>query len=139
VLGGLVAAVTGPLALSHGSWLAAYLVLVSGVAQWAMGRARSRVQDGARAHRWGWAQIGCWNVGNAAVIGATLGGAPLVVDLGSALLIAALAIAFHATRANHLPAAERVPPLVSWAYRILLLALAVSIPAGIALSHLRHS
>ena len=41
VLGGLVAAVTGPLELEHGSWAAAYLVLVSGVAQWVMGEARS--------------------------------------------------------------------------------------------------
>lgn len=28
VLGGVIAAVTGPLDLAHGSWLAAYLVLV---------------------------------------------------------------------------------------------------------------
>ncbi|MCE5292393.1 MAG: hypothetical protein LLG14_24605, partial [Nocardiaceae bacterium] len=38
ILGGLVAAVTRPLALTHGSWLAAYLVLVGGVAQYTMGR-----------------------------------------------------------------------------------------------------
>ena len=33
VLGGLLAAVTGPLALPMGSWAAAYLVLVVGVGQ----------------------------------------------------------------------------------------------------------
>jgi hypothetical protein len=34
VLGGLVAAFTGPLQLTDGSWLAAYLVLVCGEAQY---------------------------------------------------------------------------------------------------------
>ena len=45
VLGGLVAAVTEPLDLTHGSWVAAYLVLVGGVGQGAMGRARLRRPD----------------------------------------------------------------------------------------------
>ena len=40
VAGGLVAAVTGPLRLEHGSWAAAYLVLVGGVAQGALGIAQ---------------------------------------------------------------------------------------------------
>ena len=44
-LGGLVAAVAQPLDLAHGSWLAAYLVLVGGVAQGAMGQARFRRPD----------------------------------------------------------------------------------------------
>ena len=39
VLGGLVAAVTGPLELEQGSWAAAYLVLVVGVAQVVVGLA----------------------------------------------------------------------------------------------------
>lgn len=83
VFGGLVAAVTGPFDLVQGSWLAAYLVLVGGVTQWAMGHARTRHPDGSQAHRWGWAQIGGWNLGNALVIGGTLTSEPAVVSFGS--------------------------------------------------------
>jgi hypothetical protein len=139
VLGGLVAAVTGPLDLAHGSWLAAYLVLVGGVTQCAMGQLR---RPEVIPPRGSWAQIGCWNVGNALVIGGTLAGAPLAVDLGSALLVIALAIAFRAARpgagsATSL-AAGGVSALIGHVYRTLLLVLAVSIPVGVALAHLRH-
>lgn len=142
VLGGLVAAVTGPLDLAHGSWLAAYLVLVGGVTQYAMGQARIRRPDVIQPRR-SWAQIGCWNFGNAVVIGGTLAGEPLAVDLGSALLVIALAIAFQAARPGVGTAARSagswVPSLIDRAYRTLLLVLALSIPAGMALSHLRRS
>ena len=141
VLGGLVAAVTGPLDLAHGSWLAAYLVLVGGVAQCAMGQARFRRPQVILPRR-SWAQIGCWNVGNAVVIGGTLAGEPLAVDVGSALLVIALAIAFHAARPSAEAtgsAAGEMSALVGHAYRVLLLVLAVSIPVGVALAHLRHS
>ena len=37
VVGGLVAAATGPTGFEDGSWVAAYLVLVGGVAQIALG------------------------------------------------------------------------------------------------------
>lgn len=143
VLGGLVAAVTGPLDLVRGSWLAAYLVLVDGVAQCAMGQARRWRPDVVQPRRWGWTQIGAWNLGNAIVIGGTLMSAPLVVDLGSMLLVIALTIALHTTRrvtgAAARPAAERPSPLVHWVYRTLLLILALSIPVGMVLSHLRHA
>lgn len=143
VVGGLVAAVTGPLDLTHGSWLAAYLVLVGGVAQYAMGHAR-RLSDVVRSHRRPiWAQIGGWNLGNALVITGTLASEPLAVDVGSVLLVAALAIALHAARPTTgpatRPAADRMPRPAAWAYRALLLVLLVSIPAGAAISHLRPS
>ena len=142
VLGGLVAAVTGPLDLAHGSWLAAYLVLVGGVAQGAMGQPRFRRAEVMQPRR-GWVQIGGWNLGNAMVIGGTLIGLPAIVDLGSVALIIALAIAFHAARpaptASACPTAGRAPPLLDRAYRALLLVLACSVPVGIMLSHLHHS
>ena len=137
VWGGLVAAVTGPLELDHGSWMAAYLVLVGGVAQYAMGRARSWRQDGLR--RWGWAQVGCWNLGSALVIAGTLAGEPPLVDLGSTLLVVALVIALRAASLGARTSAARVPWLLELVYRVLLLVLAVSIPVGIVLSYLRHA
>lgn len=130
VLGGLVAAVTGPLTLEHGSWAAAYLVLVGGMAQWAMGYRRSRHGAPRQATGWAWGQVAAWNGGNVLVIAGTLTGLPLLVDIGSAFLVGGLVIAFHAT----VPGGSRSV----WAYRIVLLALAISIPIGILLSHLRH-
>lgn len=135
VLGGLVAAVTEPLRLDHGSWLAAYLVLVGGVTQCAMGRARTWCLDPMHPRRRDWAQIATWNLGNVLVVVGTLVGEPRWVDLASIPLIIALAIALHAAR----PGAKRLPPLAGWSYRLLLLALAASIPVGMVLSHLRHS
>jgi hypothetical protein len=142
VFGGLIAAVTGPLGLVHGSWLAAYLVLVGGVTQCAMGLARSR-RPGVIQPRRSWAQIGCWNLGSVVVIGATLAGEPVAVDLGSALLVIALVIAFGAERPGDgraaRPVAGGAARLVDLAYRSLLLVLAVSVPVGVAMSYVRHS
>ncbi|WP_067433487.1 hypothetical protein [Nocardioides jensenii] len=131
VAGGLVAAATGPLDLAHGSWMAAYLVLVGGVAQHVMGRVRSSY-DPSRWARWGWMQVLGWNGGNALVIGGTQVDVPLLVDLGSVLLVGALVVALYADRG------ARGPLPLRWGYRLLLLVMALSIPIGIVLSHLRH-
>ena len=146
VLGGLVAAVTGPLDLAHGSWAAAFLVLVCGVAQVAMGESRKRQPPVRRrpprsgsASGWtsGWTQWGCWNSGGVAIIVGTLVGRPWLVDLGSVLLFVALALALDATRTGGRRAGGD-SRLWFVTYRVVLLVLAVSIPIGIALSHIRH-
>lgn len=128
VLGGLVAAATGPMEWAKGSWAAAYLVLVVGVAQYAMGlmRRADRSPEGS-----GWAQLAGWNGGSVLVIGGTLVGTPLLVDLGSVLLVVALVIALRATLTGE-------PRVLGHAYRVMLLVLALSIPVGILLSHLRN-
>ncbi|NYF97085.1 hypothetical protein [Janibacter cremeus] len=128
VLGGLVAAVTGPAGWAKGSWAAAYLVLVVGVAQYVMGRMRP---GDARPDRAGWAQLAGWNLGSFLVVGGTLAATPLLVDLGSVLLVVALVLALLAA----LPGRSG---LVGHAYLAMLLVLAVSIPVGIVLSHLRN-
>lgn len=139
VLGGLVAAVTSPLDLAHGSWVAAYLVLVGGVAQYLMGRARPLRQEEAQ-RRWAWTQFGVWNLGNAGVIIGTLAGQTLPVAVGSVALFVGLAIALHAARPSALPSHGPVSgPFTSWAYRALLVALAISIPVGVALSYIRDA
>ncbi len=140
VVGGLVAAVTEPLELEHGSWLAAYLVLVGGVAQYAMGRIRKWWHsESARSTSWAWAQLGGWNLGNAGVIAGTLASTPLIVDVGSVLLAFALLIALRATWSAAARFTDPTSTLIIWTYRILLLVLVVSIPVGILLSHLRNS
>jgi hypothetical protein len=131
VLGGLVAAVSGPLDLALGSWTAAYLVLVAGVAQYAMGRSRAHRADTTLRMPWAWAQVGAWNAGNALVIAGSLAGIPWLVDVGSVLLLAALVIAFRASW----PAS--LPRWVEAAYRVFLVLLAVSTVIGSVIAHVR--
>lgn len=138
ILGGLVAAVTGPLGLEHGSWLAAYLVLVGGVAQVAFGLAPTLLNAPATSPRLGWSMLSAWNAGNVLVVAGTLAALPLVVDGGSALLIVGLATALYAARRSpRRTGRERAGLLVGWAYRALLLVLLVSIPIGVVLAHVR--
>lgn len=128
VLGGLVAAVTGPLTLLRGSWVAAFLVLPLGVAQVGMGLARRSAPETGAASTW--AQLACWNLGGVIVIAGTLTAASLLVDAGSAVLIIALVLGFLGARGWQ--------GWLSVAHRGLLVLLIVSIPVGILLSHLRH-
>lgn len=137
VAGGLVAAVTGPLGLDRGSWVAAYLVLVGGVAQLALGWVPGEVGRPA-AGRSAWAVVAGWNLGNALVILGTLTGRPIGVDAGSAALVMALVLAIRellgAGDARPEPNPER--RLLRRTYLGLLVLLALSIPVGIALAHL---
>lgn len=161
IAGGLVAAVTGPLALSRGSWAAAYLVLVCGVGQVAMAAARllarTDLAAGARigadhggspgslgstiaeepavsdrAPRLGWQQLATWNLANALVIAGTLASSPWVVDVGGLGCVAALVMAARHARALR-------AGLGTGAYRAVLALMAVSIPVGLLLSHLRNA
>lgn len=132
VAGGLVAAVTGPLSLDHGSWLAAYLVLVGGVASVAVGAAQTwlvttRASGGASV-----AQVLAWVVGNIGVVVGSLTGSSAVVIVGGALLVVSLVIALTAAlRVRH--------RALGWAYRAVLAVVAVSIPVGLVLSVIRNA
>lgn len=129
VAGGLVAAVTSPLALAHGSWLAAYLVLVGGVGQVAMGSARL-LAAGPAVRSLGWAQLAAWNIGNALVMVGTLVTLPALVDVGGLACVMALGIALlHARSLRR--------SLLAWAYRAVLVVLLVSVPVGLVLAHVR--
>ncbi|MFP5313467.1 MAG: hypothetical protein ACLGH7_13865, partial [Actinomycetes bacterium] len=133
VAGGLVAAVTGPLQLEHGSWAAAYLVLVGGVAQGALGLGQYVLAPYRFA---GWkiaAQLVAWNAASAAVIGGTLIGNPWIVDAGGILLVAALALMLSTVRT---PATA--PGWGLRGYRVLVAVVAVSVPVGLVLAHVRH-
>ncbi|MGO4187936.1 hypothetical protein [Pseudarthrobacter sp. TAF60_1] len=130
VLGGLVAAVTGPLHFDRGSWLAAYLVLVCGVAQCAIGRQRLVLGAAQLPVARQWVLFYCWNVGNALVVTGALVSIPVITDAGGLLLAAGLVLAVAGTRQPRRPAAA---VLVRAFYLVLL----VSIPVGLVLAHLR--
>src|SRR5699024_5751274 len=131
VLGGLVAAVTGPLDLAKGSWAAAYLVLVCGTASCAIGTAQTRLTVRPIPPALARSQAAAWGLGNAAVIAGTLTGLRLMAAAGALLLGAALGIALGLTRG-----AARALPLR--AYRAALFVLLVSVPIGMILAHLRN-
>ncbi|MEO5743625.1 MAG: hypothetical protein ABIQ53_03415 [Terracoccus sp.] len=139
VAGGLVAAVTGPLALVHGSWAAAYLVLVAGVAQIALAGGQSLLARHPVSHRLLLVEFAGWNLGNAAVIAGTLWGAALLVNLGGALLVVALGALLVATRSgpggvDEVARGQRVALL---SVRALVALLLISIPVGLSLAHVR--
>jgi hypothetical protein len=144
IAGGLVAAVTEPLGLNEGSWLAAYLVLVVGTGQYAMGFAHRQCRDQLVRQSRGWTQLGCWNLGSAAVIAGVIANQRLLVDAGSILLACALYMTWTVCRTLPPPGVARPWAARLWAarlwgvsYRALLVVLAISIPAGVALSHIR--
>lgn len=149
VLGGLVAAVTEPLNLDAGSWVAAYLVLVGGVAQYAMGRAGDWFDRHPGSRGIG-VRLAGWNGGNAAVIVGTLAAVPMIVDLGGIALVIVLIGEFRGRVRNsvetagvdgrpfgRLVATPRLTSAARVVYLTLLGVLAVSIPVGLAMAHLR--
>lgn len=138
IAGGLVAAVTGPLALVHGSWSAAYLVLVAGVAQIALAGGQTTLARHPAGRHLLLVQFAGWNLGNAAVIAGTLWSATWLVNVGGALLVVALGALLVATRsgpARVAVARGRRPALL--AVRLLVALLLVSIPVGLWLAHVR--
>lgn len=140
LLGGAVAAMTGPLGLDKGSWLAAYLVLVCGVGTRAMGVMQSRSPGASMPAGRGWIQLASWTLGNAAVIAGSLLGVAGIVDVGAALLVVAVVIALiHTTQPKLVAAPGSTNRLILWVYRCLLLVLLVSVPIGSVLAHLRDS
>lgn len=136
--GGLVAAVTGPLGWGHGSWAAAYLVLVVGVAQLGLGGGQAWLPQAPASTRVVATELACWNVGSALVILGTLVARPWVVDLGGLLLVVALALFLRAVRrvSDDVRRAELVG---LWCYRLLALVVLVSVPVGLVLSLVRHA
>lgn len=88
--GGLVAAINSAAPFDHGSWLAAYLVLVAGVSQILLGLGHLLLPVSPPSTRLLRLQLTCWNAGNVAVAGGVLAGTTAVVIVGSAVLLVAL-------------------------------------------------
>ena len=131
VAGGLVAAVTEPLHLAHGSWAAAYLVLVGGVAQIALGTSQRALTGRETPTPVLLTELAAWNLGSALVIGGTLVGNPVVVDAGGVALVVALAVLARTVGGG------AGPRWAVWTYRGVLAVLLASIPIGLILAHMR--
>ena len=131
VAGGMVAAVTAPVASEESSWAAAYLVLVGGVAQIALGVGSATLSPRTSSSRTRLAAVALWNFGNAAVLAGVLAGRTAVVDAGGAGLVVALLLTSRSVRHSIGPR-----PLTIGYWTPLAL-LAVSIPTGLVLTRVR--
>jgi hypothetical protein len=133
IAGGLVAAVTGPTDWDHGSWVAAFLVLVAGVAQLGVGAGQAQLAPVAPTVAFAAAECVSWNAGCVTIVTGTLLSSPVAVSIGSTLLVAALGMSTFAVRGS---CSQRRPFRLP--YRVLLLVLLTSTPIGIALAWTRH-
>jgi hypothetical protein len=89
IAGGLVAAATAPAPTEHGTWAAAYLVLVCGVAQAGLGIGQVLSTSRTPTRLIAVQAIG-WNLGNAAVLVGILATYTALIDVGGALLFVIL-------------------------------------------------
>lgn len=138
VAGGFVAAATAPAPSEHGSWAAAYLVLVMGVAQVALGFGQALLAPQPPSRRLVTAEFATWNLGNAAVVAGTLLDTTPMVDAGGLALVAALALAIRAVRGcARLRQETGRRDLALHGFRALIAVLLVSIPVGLTLAQLR--
>lgn len=133
IAGGIAAAVTGPAQWGHGSWVAAFLVLVAGAGQIGVGAGQAHVAPLTPSVTFTAVQCVMWNAGCAMVIAGTLLSRPTIVLVGSAPLMAVLVMSTVALRGSR---AQRSAFLLL--YRLLLVVLLASIPIGVALAWLRR-
>ncbi|MEO5608504.1 MAG: hypothetical protein ABIQ61_10835 [Ornithinibacter sp.] len=128
-VGGLLSAVNSVNPTEHGSWAAAYLVLVMGLGQIALALGQALLAGTPASRPVLLTQFLTWNVGGAVVLVGTLVGPALLVDVGGILLVLTLALVVASVRTRG--------PGPRW-HRILFLALVlvllVSIPIGLVLS-----
>jgi hypothetical protein len=129
VAGGAVAAVNSAAPFGHGSWLAAYLVLVGGVSQGVLGAGRLALHAPPLTCARSRAQLALWNVGSLAVPAGVLRDAPMLVTAGSVALLCALAL--FAADARGLRRQVRGRAV---AYLAIVVGLAMSVVIGSALA-----
>ncbi|MDN5762063.1 MAG: hypothetical protein L0H41_07095 [Microlunatus sp.] len=130
VAGGMIAAAVAHAPTEPLVWLVAYLVLIVGVAQAALGVGQHRLADRRLSPAWLWAEFALYNLGNAGVIVGTLLDLTLLVDVGGVLLVVALIGFLLGSRGAGKGA-------LRWLYRILIVLLLISVPVGLVLAQLQ--
>jgi len=128
IAGGILAAATAYVTTQKTTWATAYIVLVGGVAQAVLGAALGWLAQRARMPLV-WAAFALFNLGNIGVLAGQLTGLLALTFTGGALLVVALVLVIAATRRG-----APTHPVVLWAFRIVVVVLAVSIPTGLVLA-----
>lgn len=134
VVGGLVAAATGPTDFDKGSWLAAYLVLVGGVALMILGIGQAVFARRPPARSMITVESILWVLSGVAVIVGTLGELVALTIVGGLLLLVVLVLFVAAVREP-----SGIGGRLIWVYRAMIGILVVSIPVGLVLAWQRRA
>jgi len=129
IAGGIAAAVTGPTDWKRGSWVAAFLVLVVGVGQIALGLGQAALAKVPPTQRTVAIECALYNASAGFVITGTLVHRPVVVAVGSVVLLGALLMFAFAA-----PISTNRHRLGALLYRAVLAILIISTPVGVVLS-----
>lgn len=132
VSGGLIAAVTAHSPSRQVLWAVAFLVLVGGVAQIALGVGQALLAASAPARRVVIAELVAYNAGSALVLAGTLSARLLLTDVGGALLSLALVLLFRGVHGSRATGGWTVN-----LYRALIAIVLLSVPVGLVIAHLR--
>lgn len=129
IVGGLVAAAASASPFAHDAWLAAYLVLVGGVSQIALGVGQRFLRVAPVPTETARLEFVLWNAGNIVVVAGVLLDVPAIVLVGSGALCVALGLFAHSVRG--VSPRCGVPAAL---YRVVLVGLAISVPVGCVLA-----
>lgn len=129
IFGGLFSAATARSATYHSAWLVAYLVLVVGVAQVALGLGEWWLASRPLRFSFIWGQVVLFALGNAGVILGSLSGSTFWVDVGSAFLLVAIGSFGWAVRS------PRHRGWALWAFWALIGFLLASVVVGLYFAH----
>ena len=133
VVGGLVAAVTRPTGFDEGPWVAAFLVLVGGVAQMLIGGGQAALVTEAPSRVTLAIELATWNLACAATVIGTLIASPPLTTLGGVALIASLIVFLMVV----LKQGAR-PGWARTAYVTVVGFVLISTPVGLLLAWVRH-
>ena len=125
IFGGLFSAATARAASYHSAWLVAYLVLVVGIAQLALGLGQWWLASAPLRPAAMLVQLVTFNAGNAGVIAGTLLASSLWVNIGSAFAAIGLVLFGRAVRS------PRQRGAVLWSYLALVVLLLLSVIVGL--------
>lgn len=129
VAGGLVAAVDSAVPFAHGSWLAAYLVLVGGVGQAVLGLGHHALPGAHPPAALRRAQLALFATGDLLVPAGVLAALPALVAVGSVLVLGALGCFWHGARTP-----RRTRGAVAAGYDALVVCLALGALVGLGLT-----
>lgn len=141
VAGGLLAAATAYVTTQKTAWATAYIVLVGGIAQIGLGAAVAWLAPVAPRRAAWWAFAG-WNLGNAGVLAGQLAAILPLTYLGTAVLVVSLILVLVSVRTGRVTVVDGravrhvAHPGVLWAFRGLVVLLAVTMPIGVILAQI---
>ncbi len=132
IVGGSVSAAAAPSPSYTSSWAVAYIVLVAGVAQLVLGIGQAQLASKKLSTWLIVSEVLALNLANIAVLAGTLAVMPVVSYIGASLLVIALVLFVWAVRGANTQA-----KWLLYAFRAVVVILAVTAPIGLVIAHSR--